>query len=70
MVCTETGLPFTCRGNPESKNNNLKLYLLSNSFYKILKRSLSPALISAFLPINFEECVENTAEFESTKNVF
>jgi len=46
------------------------LYLLFNSFYKILERSPSPALISAFLAITYEECVENTAEFESTENVF
>jgi hypothetical protein len=69
MVCIETGLPFTCRGNPESKNNNLKLYLLFNSFYKILERSPSPVLTSAFLPITFKERIENTAGFESTENM-
>jgi len=69
MVCIETGLPFTCRDNPENKNNNLKLHLLFNSFYKISERSPSPALISPSLPITFEKCIENTTEFESTENV-
>ena len=69
MLCTETGLSFTCRGNPESKSTILKIYILFNSFYKMLERSPSPGLISAFVPITFEECTENTTEFESTQNV-
>ena len=63
MVCMGTGLPFTCRDNPESKNNNnLKLCLLVNYFHKTLERFPPPVLISAFLPTTFEECIENTTD--------
>jgi len=60
-------VPSTCRDNPENKNNNLKLHLLCNSFYKILERSPTPVLISPYLPITFEKCIEITTEFEAQR---